>query len=64
MSALLTGHAASLAALLLALAMVALIALVARQWFDAAHGRRTRPHDRVAMDERIKARIEATIWPD
>lgn len=64
MSALLAGHAASFAALLLALAIVGLIALVAWQWFDAAHDRPTRPPNRVAMDERIKARIEATIWPD
>ena len=64
MNALLAGHAASLAGLLLVSAMVGLIALVARQWFDARHGRRTRPRDRVAIDERIKARIEATIWPD
>jgi hypothetical protein len=62
-SALFAGHTVSFATLLLALVFVALIGLVAKQRFDA-YGRKPRPRDGVAMDERIRARLEATIWPD
>jgi len=67
MSALLAGHAASFAALGLALLLVALIAVAATLTFD--HRRYSRRHDerrrsQAVMDQRIRARLEATIWPD
>jgi hypothetical protein len=68
MSALLAGHAASLAAVALGLALlvVPLIAVAATLTWDqvrrAARGRDARR--RAVMDERIRARLEATIWPD
>jgi hypothetical protein len=68
MSALLAGHAASLVALAfgLALLVVPLVAVAATLTWDqvrrAARGRDAR--GRVVMDERIRARLEATIWPD
>jgi hypothetical protein len=66
MSALLAGHAASLAALGLALLLVALIAVGATLTIDlraSSRGRAERRR-RTVMDERIRARLEATIWPD
>ena len=67
MSALLAGHAASFAALGLVLLLVLLIAVAAKLTFD--HLRRSsRGHaercGQAVMDERIRARLEATIWPD
>ena len=68
MSALLAGHAASVAAVAFGLALLAvpLIAIAATLTFDqmrkSARGRDAR--GRVVMDERIRARLEATIWPD
>ncbi|HTP83039.1 MAG TPA: hypothetical protein VMQ11_08845 [Alphaproteobacteria bacterium] len=70
MSALLAGHAASLAALALGLALVVvvLIAIAATLTWDqvcrSRRGRDTRLRGRVVMDERIKARLEAMIWPE
>jgi hypothetical protein len=58
MSALLAHPAESLAALGLALLVLALIARKLSYRRDA----RRRGH--VVMDERIRARLEATIWPD
>ena len=59
MSALLAGHAAP---------FVALVAIAAKLTFDRLRGS-SRGHDarrrgQIAMDERIRARVEATIWPD
>ena len=64
MSALLAGHNASLAALAFALALlvVPLVAVAATLTFDQVRRRGAR--GRVVMDERIRARLEATIWPD
>jgi hypothetical protein len=68
MSALLAGHTASLAALAfgLALLVVPLIMIAATLTWDqvrrAARGRDA--HARPVIDERIRARLEATIWPD
>jgi hypothetical protein len=68
MSALFAGHTASLAAVALGLALlvVPLIAVAATLTWDqvrrAARGRDTR--GRVLMDERIRARIAAMIWPE
>ena len=68
MSALLAGHTASLAALAfgLALLVVPLVAVAAMLTWDqvrkAAHRRDLR--GRVVMDDRIRAKLEATIWPD
>jgi hypothetical protein len=70
MSALLAGHTASLAALAfgLALLIAALIAVAAKLTWDQARrfsrGRDLRPGGQVVMDERIRARLEAMIWPD
>jgi membrane protein implicated in regulation of membrane protease activity len=70
MSALMAGHTASLMALAfgLALLVAALIALAATLTWEqvrkAARGRDVRSRGRMAMDERIKARLEATIWPE
>ena len=63
MSALLAGHAAPFVAL-----GVALVAIAAKLTFDRLRGS-SRGHDarrrgQIAMDERIRARVEATIWPD
>jgi hypothetical protein len=67
-SALLAGHAASLAALGLALLVVPLIAVAAKLTCEparkSARRREERPRGQVVMDERIKARLEATIWPE
>ena len=68
MSALLAGHTASVAAVAfgLALLVVPLIAIAATLTFDqvrkSARGRAARGP--IVMDERIRARWEATIWPD
>jgi ABC-type phosphate transport system permease subunit len=68
MSALLAGHAASVTAVAfgLALLVVPLVAIAATLTFDqvrkSARGRAAR--GQVVMDERIRARLEATIWPD
>jgi hypothetical protein len=68
MSALFAGHTASLAAVAfgLALLVVPLIAVAATLTWDqvrrAARGRDAR--GRVLMDERIRARIAAMIWPE
>jgi hypothetical protein len=70
MSALLAGHTASLAALAfgLALLVVPLVAIAATLTWDqvrrTARGRGARSRGRIGMDERIRARLEATIWPD
>ena len=70
MSALLAGHHASLVALAfgLALLVVPLIAIAATLTWDqvrrSARGRDAHARGQVAMDERIRARLEATIWPD
>ena len=69
MSALLAGHTASLAALGLALALllVPLTAIAAKRTFDQARRSARRAQRRggaPAMDERIKAKVEATIWPE
>ena len=70
MSALLAGHTAALAALGfgLALLVVPLIAVAATLTWDqvrrAARGRDAHGRRRIAMDERIKARLEAMIWPE
>ena len=70
MSALLAGHTASLAALAfgLALLVVSLVAVAATVTWDQVRrswrGREARRRGRVVMDERIRARLEATIWPD
>ena len=68
MSALLAGHAASLAVLGVGLALLAavLIAVAAMLTWDQMR-RSWRGRDarrRIVMDERIRARLEATIWPD
>ena len=68
MSALFAGHTATVAAVAfgLALLVVPLIAVAATLTFDqmrmAARGCDAR--GRIVMDERIRARLEATIWPD
>jgi uncharacterized membrane protein YhaH (DUF805 family) len=68
MSTLLAGHGTLLAALGLAALLVPLVALAAKRIFDRS--RRSLPprEDQVrrvvVMDERIKARLEAMIWPD
>jgi hypothetical protein len=66
--ALLAGYAASLAALGLALLVVPLMAVAAKltreQARKSARRREERPRGQVVMDERIKARVEATIWPE
>jgi hypothetical protein len=68
MSALLAGHTASVTAVAfgLALLVVPLVAIAATLTFDqvrkSARGRDAR--GQVVMDERIRARLEATIWPD
>jgi hypothetical protein len=70
MSALLAGHSASLVALALGLALlvVPLIAIAATLTWDqlrrSARGRAMHPGGRVEMDERFRAKLEATIWPD
>jgi hypothetical protein len=68
MSALFAGHTASFAALLLVLVVVPLVALAVRLTLDqarkSARGRDARRRDQAVMDERIRARLEATIWPD
>jgi hypothetical protein len=68
MSALLAGHAASLAAVAFALALllVPVIAVAATlTWDQVRRGARGRdPHGRTVMDARIRARLEATIWPE
>jgi hypothetical protein len=65
MSALLAGHAASLVAVAfgLALLLVPVIAVAATLTWDQV---RRGAHRRggVVMDERIRARLEATIWPE
>jgi hypothetical protein len=58
MSALLAHPAESLAALGLVLLVLASMA----RRFAYRPDKRRRAH--VAMDERIRARLEATIWPD
>lgn len=67
MSALLAGHAAPFVALGVALLLVALIAVAATLTFDLrrpARGGAKRRRGQAVMDERIRARVEATIWPD
>lgn len=70
MSALFAGHTASLIAVAfgLALLIVPLVAVAATLTWDqvrnAARGRDARGRGGVVMDERIRARLEATIWPD
>jgi uncharacterized membrane protein YdbT with pleckstrin-like domain len=68
MSALFAGHTATLAVLAfgLALLVVVLIAIAATLTFDQVRkaGRRRDARGRVVMDERIRARLEAIIWPD
>jgi hypothetical protein len=58
MSALVAHPAESLAALGLALLVLALSAR--RLWYRPEERRR----DHVVMDARIRARLEATIWPE
>ena len=64
MSALLAGHAAPFVALGVAL----LLAIAAKLTFDrlrgSSRGHAARRRGHVVMDERIRARVEATIWPD
>jgi hypothetical protein len=66
MSALLGSPMPSLTALGLALALLA--ALAAKLIFNRVRKPSSRCEDEdrppVAMDERIRARVEATIWPD
>ena len=66
MSALLAGHAASLAAL--GLLLVSLIAVAARLTFGRARrfsrGREERRRGDVVIDPRIRAKLEAMIWPE
>jgi hypothetical protein len=68
MSALFAGHAASLAALGIELLVILLIALAAKLTYGRAHqpSRRCeeRPRDPVVMHRRLKAKLEATIWPE
>ena len=70
MSALLAGHTAALAALAfgLALLVVPLMMIAATLTWDqvrrAARGRDAPTRGRPVMDERIRTRLEATIWPD
>jgi hypothetical protein len=66
-SALFAGHTASFAALGLALLLVPLIAFAAKLTYDQARRsarREKRRSAEAAMDERIKTKLEATIWPD
>lgn len=68
MSALLAGHTASLVALAfgLALLVVPLVAVAAMLTWNQVRKSRC-GHDarrQIVMDERIRARLEATIWPD
>jgi hypothetical protein len=62
MSALLAGPTGWLAALGLALLVGIAVRLVFDRARRASRGRAAR--GQVAMDERIRARLEATIWPD
>ncbi len=68
MSALFAGHAAALAGFGIVLLVVPLVALAARltlgQARKSSRERDARRRDPAAMDERIRARFEATIWPD
>jgi hypothetical protein len=69
MTALLAGHTAALAALAfgLALLVVPLIAIAATLTWDQLRRTARGPAQtagRSTMDERIRARLEATIWPD
>jgi hypothetical protein len=62
MSVLLPGHVAWIAAL--GLALIALAARLIRDHTRRARDRHAHPRGHLVMDERIKARLEATIWPD
>jgi hypothetical protein len=70
MSALLAGHNASLAALALGLVLlvVPLIAVAVTLTWDqvrrSARGRDARAGGRLEMDQRFRAKLEATIWPE
>jgi hypothetical protein len=67
MSALFAGHVAALAALAASLLIIAAITVAAAWAFHRAGAPARRPQhgarDHV-IDERIKARVEALIWPE
>lgn len=64
MSALLAGHGAWLAALGLALLIALAVKLTLDRLRRSSRGHADRRRRQVAMDERIRARLEAAIWPD